>query len=1094
MKLNVKLMLMAVALAVPLIAITVIFIYMTQNTLRLQMRERNAELSAHLADKTDAFYEDFEKHISAFLYNYGAADFKSSDMENYLKPIMSQYEYFRIMTVLDSKGRATAQLASPEQISPDDVLRHTKLIPVKSVAGNRRSFYSEVYRDKRTGALLRTAAFPFPDGRRVLGVEIDLAPLQKIISATSFGRGGSALLLDERGRIIAGPHVGKSPGHAALKTHKLRNRLRRNMSGVVEYRDRHGVDMVAAMHPAHGEWFVVAQEPRRDVYYTATRMKNLVWIAILASALPAFLTGLFVVRSIIGPMQKLIRGTDEFASGNLAYRVPIESRNEMGVLAGAFNDMGRSIMEREASIERINQMGKEISSIIDRERLADTAMRALEEASPSDLAALIITTARSREPFTAVYHRGRMGDASLLSKPHLAAARDAMDKKRISLPRPGHEDVLALPLLFEDTVKGALIVAGRRGRDPYSPTEIRILEIIASSVAMSAQNIELLEDTVEKTRMEQELKTAELLQQTLFPERPPEVPGLDLAGYIESASETGGDWYGFVHEPENNRLAILIADVTGHGVPAALVTATTNSFFRTLEIFRGYTGAGQDGRFDPLSPDFMLRCLNEIILKSTRGRLVMTLFAAVYYHEDKRLVYANAGHNMPLHCRPGGFPAPAGNESVKIKALLSRGVRLGDEKDVSFKERSISLEPDDTLLFYTDGIIECENEQGEEFGEARLEQLFTDVAQGSAEEIADALAVRTSRFFGQAPRRDDISFVVARVAAEQPAAQPTPQRTLRIPSALVVNDDARLVENISAFLEEHGAHVARHAQAAAALETCRGQRPDFCVLPLGGEPEQVALARAVKESCPDTHMVFVSSVPLEHLVPLIMEMKLPAQVVRRDSAACAHMLKCMAAKLFDEPFWGIAQYLAPGAEVQTLKIRETGRRLIRAEPFFEFAVKSGLDEYELNHIRNVADELLMNAMYDAPRDERGRFKYTALPRSQNIRLAEHEAPTLEYGRDGDFLALGVSDPFGALNTQTVLDYLEQCIYKKEQPFPQKPGGAGLGLYKLFHAVDHLIFNVAPKKKTEVICLMKRKSDVQFKPREIESLSFFFRRL
>lgn len=154
----------------------------------------------------------------------------------------------------------------------------------------------------------------------------------------------------------------------------------------------------------------------------------------------------------------------------------------------------------------------------------------------------------------------------------------------------------------------------------------------------------------------------------------------------------------------------------------------------------------------------MLAILNQIILRSTKGSLLMTFFASAYDGQRKELRYANAGHNRPFICTfpNGGQP--------KVTVLPSDpSHRLGESADVKFTEQSIPLSAGDLLFWYTDGILECENPAGEMYGKRRFMNAVKDCATLPSEQIRDRIIQDAYRFFGDTPRKDDITLVVGKV-------------------------------------------------------------------------------------------------------------------------------------------------------------------------------------------------------------------------------------------------------------------------------------------------------------------------------------------
>ena len=1140
MRLNFKLIIMSGLIGIPLLVMSVLFILKTQEELEYKIRDRHMDLAVHLGGRTDAFFTELDRYMTTFLYNYDSlstalvekdtqeksVEANKQKAEQLLRPLIRQFEHFRILSVINAKGELVSQITSLDEVQSSDIDQHIHIIPAKRVIKDKEPFVSGPYSNRAGTTLVRTVAYPFNDRKWLLAVEYSLGPLEDMVKPITIGRSGNAFLVDATGRLAAHPDMKRVLAREDMsgipEIKKYLNRKTGGAGGTEEFSAPDGAAMLGAFQPVQGNWLMVVQEPKREAYQTTESMKNLAVIFVLISIFFAMAAGLYVTRSILNPMRLLEKGTEELGRGNIGHSVDIESHDEMGKLARAFNHMSTAISQREKAIKHINDTAKNITAIMNRNSLAAEGLKALEEISGAGLLGLMLPDSRGDSDWIFfIRENGRDTSDGRLPGPLLEQAHNAMQKRTLLLIKPDSgqplQPAVAVPLAYEKEVKGAIVIAGRDGRE-FTPTELDLFEIIASAVAISAQNIELLEETQEKTRMEQELQTAELLQKTLFPQEGelPQAPGLDLDGYIESASETGGDWYGFVHEPQNRRLAILIADVTGHGVPAALVTATTNSFFRTLEIFRSYAHQAHErsatqrhyaAGFDPLSPDFMLRCLNEIILQSTKRQLVMTLFACVYYYDERRLVFANAGHNPPMIFRKDGFQSKKKTNKEKkpkyVKFLMAKGMRLGDEENVSFQEHQIDLEDDDIILWYTDGLIECENPQGEEFGEMRLKRLFQKLAASGADagEIKTKLLTAARNYYDNIPHKDDITFVVGKSTALMPEA---PQRQLSIPGtmepgkglnlrrALVVHNNKKFVTQISRFLTGHGAEVTTFQDVTQDMESALDTRFDLCMTPLAEDPLQIALARKIQEMHPDTDFIFTTSLPFDDIIPIILEMKLPLRLIRDDSDDLLSMVQISAAKLFAGPFQGLGQFLAGGTQIHTLKLRDTSTRMKDASPLFRFAQKVGISGHAANNLENVTDELLMNAMFDAPRDRHGNFKYASLPRANRIKLNELEAPVLEYGSDGTYLGVSVADPFGGLTRDTVLNYFEKCLFNTDKQYDDKPGGAGLGLFEIYRTADHLIFDVKPGRRTEVICLFRLKLSARFTSRSIESLSYFER--
>lgn len=264
---------------------------------------------------------------------------------------------------------------------------------------------------------------------------------------------------------------------------------------------------------------------------------------------------------------------------------------------------------------------------------------------------------------------------------------------------------------------------------------------------MTDQLVVLLHQTAEKATMEKELEVARTIQETLVPPNDPIDRGpLKFAGYFQPASQCGGDWWTY-HDLVGDKILIVIGDVTGHGVPSAMITATAKA---ACDVARSVNK-------DDVSVTKLLEIMNNAIFQSAKRKFVMTCFASIIDPKTRTITYANAGHNFPYLYRK------AGESRGEFGSLMIRGNRLGDLKESKYESKSTQLEPGDLLIWYTDGIVECENAQGEEYGEKRFRASIRRSAHLEAGEMRDHIVNESFAFFGDMPRKDDITMVIGRI-------------------------------------------------------------------------------------------------------------------------------------------------------------------------------------------------------------------------------------------------------------------------------------------------------------------------------------------
>jgi len=247
----------------------------------------------------------------------------------------------------------------------------------------------------------------------------------------------------------------------------------------------------------------------------------------------------------------------------------------------------------------------------------------------------------------------------------------------------------------------------------------------------------------ELERTEFEMQTAKEIQQSFLPESPPDIPGFDLAAISLPASQVGGDFYDFI-PVGRDKLGIVIADVSGKGVPAALFMALSRAIVR----------ANAEG--EPTVSEIIRRA-NRTISQEAKLGMFVTMFYGVLDTRQGVLSYVNAGHNPPfLYSQTSG----------DIHMLRARGVALGVLDGASFEQREIALKKGDIVVFYTDGITEAMNDSEELYGNERLTGLVAGSAGLPAREIAGKIKDDVFAFAQDRPQHDDFTLVVMKATGD----------------------------------------------------------------------------------------------------------------------------------------------------------------------------------------------------------------------------------------------------------------------------------------------------------------------------------------
>jgi sigma-B regulation protein RsbU (phosphoserine phosphatase) len=240
--------------------------------------------------------------------------------------------------------------------------------------------------------------------------------------------------------------------------------------------------------------------------------------------------------------------------------------------------------------------------------------------------------------------------------------------------------------------------------------------------------------------MTRELVTAGKIQADILPERPPQIPGWEMAAKLVSARETSGDFYDFI-PLGNDNWGIVIADVTDKGMGAALFMALSSTLIRTYAV-----------RY-PSLPALAMDVVNDRILSDTRGSMFVTAFYGVLEPHTGRIRYVNAGH-PPAYLLSTLKGKP-------VDRLRPTGMALGVMENSHWQQKIARFASQDVLLLYTDGVTEAQNANGQFFGDMRLQEVLRQSRSGcSAHDIQEAVLSAVSAFVGNAPGQDDIALIV----------------------------------------------------------------------------------------------------------------------------------------------------------------------------------------------------------------------------------------------------------------------------------------------------------------------------------------------
>jgi len=307
--------------------------------------------------------------------------------------------------------------------------------------------------------------------------------------------------------------------------------------------------------------------------------------------------------------------------------------------------------------------------------------------------------------------------------------------------------VIAVPLTFRSRFFGVLAVTNPADDREFTEVEFSLLQSLAEQAALALHNAEFLSLQIEKKQLDLDLSIASGIQQMLLPRKEAALPGLDLAASYMPAQKVGGDLYDII--PLSDRsLGIVVADVSGKGIPASLLMAISRTNLRQIAP-----------RLE--SPAEVLAELNRTIAADIHGGLYVTMLYAVIDVAKNTVTFARAGHELPLLARRD----PASGVYL-TQFPGSEGMSIGMVPDELFSaiicDRTEPFGAGDVLVLYTDGVTEAPNDDEKEFSGARLADAVRVLHGKSAREINDGILENVRRFTGDSPQRDDLTLVTVK--------------------------------------------------------------------------------------------------------------------------------------------------------------------------------------------------------------------------------------------------------------------------------------------------------------------------------------------
>jgi serine phosphatase RsbU (regulator of sigma subunit) len=302
--------------------------------------------------------------------------------------------------------------------------------------------------------------------------------------------------------------------------------------------------------------------------------------------------------------------------------------------------------------------------------------------------------------------------------------------------------LLCAPLKTEKGVLGVILLVGAATRE-FTAGELKLVNAIAMQAAPAIEIAHLHQLELEKERLERDLQTARQVQSALLPHHMPVIPGWGVSAHWQPAREVSGDFYEFLHLPNDN-LSLAIADVTGKGMPAALVMANTRSVLRAVAATQGQQLS---------TPGAMLAQVNDILCEDMPRYMFVTCLLVFLDPRTGAITFANAGHNLPYL-----------RSKLRVSELRATGVPLGLFPETVYEDQQAVMLPGDSLLMYSDGLTEAHNLEEDLFGNPRLQSALEPKPEETlykGQDLIQYLLQQLAEFTGPKwEQEDDVTFVV----------------------------------------------------------------------------------------------------------------------------------------------------------------------------------------------------------------------------------------------------------------------------------------------------------------------------------------------
>ena len=481
---------------------------------------------------------------------------------------------------------------------------------------------------------------------------------------------------------------------------------------------------------------------------------NLTFLAVFSIA--GVLASVVISRRVTGPLNRLSNAMLGVSRGDFSQKVPIESRDEVGNLASTYNYMIEGLRQKQV----IEKFSRNLAFTFELDKVAQQVTEQISQSAESEHGLLLIRRNDLLIPFWDFPNGPIKGIDPIKIRsdwtqktenwlgPYEVEQIKQLEGFDREMARLRHQLAmktlcLVVPIMAKEKLLSFLALGPKSNGTKYSQEEKHFIGTLAGQAAFAIENALLLEELTEQERLKRELEIARSVQMRLLPQTDPQIPGLDVYGHCIPAKEVGGDYYDYFYL-DDHRLGVAVADVSGKGTSAAFYMAEIKGMMASLTKLID-------------SPKALLSEVNDRLYHSTDRHVFATMIYAILDVRKHELLFARAGHNALLL---------RNSQNSEVDFLIPPGMGLGLAKQEIFDrtliEESRKLNPDDVLIFFTDGVSEAMTSELEEFGEARLAEIIANHNSGSMQSLAQKILTQVEQFSSGVQQHDDITMIAIR--------------------------------------------------------------------------------------------------------------------------------------------------------------------------------------------------------------------------------------------------------------------------------------------------------------------------------------------